>query len=55
MFRGLPKGKTKDLSRQKAKQLFPKEDFRRTPKCKKAHDGMCDALCLAEYIRRLVK
>ena len=55
MFRGLPKGKTKDLSRQKAKQLFPSEDFRRTSKCKIAHDGLCDALLISEYIRRKIK
>lgn len=35
----------------KAKELFPEADLRRTPRCKKDHDGIADALLLAEYLR----
>jgi len=55
MFKGLPKGKTKDLSKQVAQQLYPKEDFRRTEKCKNVHDGLTDAALITEYIRRKIK
>lgn len=55
MFKGLPKGKTKELSKQVAKQLYPKEDFRRTEKCKNVHDGLTDAVLITEYIRRRIK
>ncbi len=55
MFRGLPKGKTKELSVRVAKQLYPKEDFRKSDKCKIIHDGLSDACLLAEFIRRKIK
>lgn len=55
MFKGLPKGKTKDLSKRVAQQLFPKETFLKSSRCTKVHDGMTDAVLLAEYIRRLIK
>lgn len=43
---------TKAMSLMAAKQLFPKIDFRRTEQCKNAHDGIVDALLIAEYGRR---
>ena len=55
MFKGLPKGKTKDLSKQVAVQLFPKENFKRTDKCTNLHDGLTDATLIAEYTRRKIK
>ena len=55
MFQGLPKGKTKELSKQVATQLFPKENFKRTKKCKNLHDGLTDAALITEYIRRKIK
>lgn len=55
MFRGLPKGNTKDLSAKVAQQLYPKETFLKTAKCTKIHDGLTDAVLIAEYIRRVAK
>lgn len=34
------------------KRLFPGVSLRRTEKCRKDHDGMSDALLMAEYARR---
>lgn len=33
-------------------RLFPKVNLRRTERCKKPHDGMAEALLMAEYARR---
>lgn len=35
-----------------ARNLFPGVDLRRTPKCTKPHDGVAEALLMAEYARR---
>jgi hypothetical protein len=43
-----PKGK----SLQAAMRLFPHVNFRATERCKKAHDGMVDALLIAEWAKR---
>lgn len=42
----------KNTSVQVASRLFPGVDLRRTPKCKSPHDGVCEALLMAEYARR---
>lgn len=34
------------------KRLFPGVNLRRTERCKKDHDGMAEALLMAEYARR---
>lgn len=34
------------------KRLFPGVDLRRTDRCKKDHDGMAEALLMAEWARR---
>lgn len=34
------------------KKLFPGINLLATPRCKKAHDGMAEALLMAEYARR---
>lgn len=34
------------------KRLFPNVSLRRTERCKKDHDGMAEALLMAEYARR---
>ena len=36
-----------------ARRLFPGVDLRRTPKCTKPHDGVAEALLMAEYAKRL--
>lgn len=55
MFRGFPKGKTKDLSVRVAQQLYPKQNFKRSSRCTNIHDGMTDAVLISEYIRRKIK
>lgn len=42
----------KNTSIEVARRLFPNVDLRRTPKCKGPHDGICEALLMAEYARR---
>ncbi len=37
---------------RKAKQLFPGVNLRRTARCRKDHDGMADALLIAEFGKR---
>lgn len=45
-------GKGKKESIQVCKKLFPGVNLLATPKCKKEHDGMAEALLMAEYARR---
>lgn len=42
----------KEKSIEVAKRLFPGVNLRRTDRCKKDHDGMAEALLMAEYARR---
>lgn len=51
MLVGCKRGDTKPAALQKAKQLWPMEEFLPTPRCKKPHDGMIDAALMAEYAR----
>ena len=43
---------TKATSLLAAKRLFPNEDFRKSERATKPHDGIVDALLMAEYCRR---
>lgn len=43
----------KNTSIEVAQRLFPDVDLRRTPQCRKPHDGIAEALLMAEYARRL--
>lgn len=43
----------KNTSIAVAQRLFPGVDLRRTPQCRKPHDGVAEALLMAEYARRL--
>lgn len=45
-------GKDKQDSINVCKRLFPKINLLRTEKCRKEHDGMAEALLMAEYARR---
>lgn len=45
----------KNTSISVAKKLFPKVNLFATPRCKKEHDGMAEALLMAEYARRVMK
>lgn len=42
----------KQQSIECCKRLFPTCDLRRTSHCRKEHDGMAEALLIAEYARR---
>jgi crossover junction endodeoxyribonuclease RuvC len=42
----------KNKSIEVCKKLFPSVNLKRTDKCKKDHDGMAEALLMAEYARR---
>lgn len=42
----------KNTSIEVCKRLFPKANLKATSRCKKDHDGMAEALLLAEYGRR---
>lgn len=44
---------TKAMSALAAKRLFPTADLRKTNQCKRSHDGIIDALLIAEYGRRV--
>ena len=43
----------KNTSIEVAKRMFPEVDLRRTPLCRKPHDGKAEALLIAEYARRI--
>lgn len=43
---------TKATSLLAAKRLFPNVDLRKSERAEKAHDGIVDALLMAEYCRR---
>lgn len=42
----------KNTSIEVAKRLFPDVNLKATERCKKDHDGMAEALLMAEYARR---
>jgi|TARA_Y100000310_G_scaffold185825_1_gene185893 hypothetical protein len=54
----MPKGKsfdTKAAALNKARQLFPNQDWLTSSRCRKPHDGLIDAALIAEYCRRVYK
>lgn len=53
VLHGQPKGDTKAMALNVATQMWPNESFLRTPRCTTRHDGLIDAICIAEYARRL--
>lgn len=46
---------TKATSLSCASRLWPTDRFLATEKCKKAHDGIVDAMLIAEFARRTIK
>jgi hypothetical protein len=42
----------KDAAIEYARRFYPSVSLLPTPRCKKPHDGICDALCIAEYARQ---
>lgn len=49
---GIASGDTKAQAAIVAARLWPAQDWRETPRCRKAHEGMVDACLMAEYARR---
>ena len=45
----------KEKSIDVCRRLFPEVNLLATPKCKKPHDGMAEALLMAEYARRKLR
>lgn len=45
----------KDAAVAWCRRAYPHVNLMRTPRCTSPHDGMADALCLAEYGRRAFK
>jgi len=43
---------TKSAALKSAKQLWPHQDWRKSERSKKPHDGLVDAALIAEYARR---
>ena len=43
---------TKVAALNKAKQLWPDQDWRKNNKCRIAHDGLVDSFLITEYARR---
>lgn len=50
--KGATKAEAKRLDVECAMRLFPNADFKASPKCRVPHDGIADALLIAEYGRR---
>ena len=54
MFAGIPHRDTKAAAILKAKQLYPNVSLLATDRCRKAHDGLADALLIATYGQRVL-
>lgn len=52
MFVGVNRDDSKAASALVAQRLWPDVDWRASPRCRKPHDGLTDAVCIAEYGRR---
>jgi len=52
VLRGVP-GEGKGRNILGAKRLFPSEDLRKSDRARTPHDGICDAMLIAEYGWRL--
>jgi hypothetical protein len=53
MHMGTPAASTKERSILAARRVFPGQDLRRSPRARNDHDGIAEALLLAEFGRRL--
>lgn len=52
MFKDVNSKDTKQASAMVARRLAPDIDWRENDRCRKPHDGLTDAYCIAEYGRR---
>lgn len=48
--RGTEKKDAKNLSIELAEEFYPNIDFRASHRCKKPHDGICEAVLMAKYL-----
>jgi len=49
LHKGVSRGTAKEKSKEAAGLLFPKEDFMRSPRCKKQDEGLIDAVLITEF------
>lgn len=54
LFKGFTYGDTKEASISFCTRKYPDQSFKATERCKKHHDGMTDACCIAIYGKRLM-
>lgn len=54
MFKKFNTGKTKEQSAELCKAMHPDQSFI-LPRCRKIHDGLTDATCIAHYARRFLQ
>jgi hypothetical protein len=52
LFADVPGADSKVKAALLAQRLHPTVDWRRTPRCKDPHEGLCDAFGIAEWGRR---
>jgi len=52
MFEGQPPDDSKSLSKMVAQRIWPEQDFKKSPRCNDAHDGLTDAALIAKYVER---
>ena len=50
LFKGTPGGDPKSRATEYAQRMFPMANFI-LPRCRKPHDGLCDAACMVLYAR----
>lgn len=51
LLKSLHAKNTKEASMVWCAQNYPEEDFRKSDRCRKPHDGITDSLCIANYLR----
>jgi hypothetical protein len=49
IFQGMTVKNTKEASAQFVLRKYPQYDWKKSERCKKVHDGMTDACCIALY------
>ena len=49
VLKGMDWKGNKAASIQYCQTKYPSIDLKRSPRCKTPHDGICDAICMAEY------
>jgi len=54
IFKDMPRDDTKKMAYMACSQLWPDVSWLATTRCRKFHDGLTDACCIAEYGRRVL-